>query len=434
MSMRRVAILSVGDELVLGQIDDSNARWLAQHLQTIGCAPSERRTVTDDITLIARAMGELAATHFALIVTGGLGPTRDDLTRDALLEVVDQGGAFVQDADAIAHLHAWFEGRGRVMPPTNLRQALRPASARMLANPLGTAPGIAATSASGCMIFCLPGPPSEMRPMFDACVAPLIRDHAHVVLTAALHTVGLGESSIGERLGSLMARDREPSVGTTASDGIVSVRVRSSGLEADARAALELTINACREQLGDIIFGRDDETLAAVVGAMLHAKQLTLATAESCTGGLIGSMITDVAGSSAFYRGGFITYENARKTADLGVAVELLELHGAVSHEVAMSMARGALRVCTADIAIATTGIAGPSGGSVAKPVGTVYIAIALRGSSVISRRFAIPGDRAAVRRRSALLALASVRTILLGAPTKNLLWSEAEAPRVEAL
>jgi nicotinamide-nucleotide amidase len=253
-----------------------------------------------------------------------------------------------------------------------------------------------------------------------------------VVATAALHTIGLGESSVGELLGDLMKRGREPSVGTTASDGIVSIRLRATGSREAAHAALEADVAACRTRVGSVIFGRDGETLASVVGAMLLERGLTLATAESCTGGLLGARVTDVPGSSAWYAGGFVTYANARKVTDLGVRETTLRDHGAVSHETAIEMARGALARTGASIALSTTGVAGPSGGSDAKPVGTVYIALAERGGSIYSRRFHFPGDRATVRSRTAHLALASARFALLGEATRALLWAEGEACRVE--
>lgn len=431
MSERRVAVLSVGDELVLGQIEDTNASWLARELRAIGAMPGERRTVGDDRAELARALGELARAHAAVIVTGGLGPTLDDLTREALLDVVDAGGSLVEDPAGVEHLRGWFERRGRAMPASNARQALRPRESRLLDNPNGTAPGIAARTASGCAIFCLPGPPNEMKPMFERFVAPALRGE-QVVLTAALHTIGVGESVLAERLGELMVRGREPSVGTTASDGIVTIRVRASGGADAARAALDATVAECMSRAGSIVYGRDGEPLASVVGRMLVERAMTLATAESCTGGLVGAFVTDIAGSSAWYRGGFVTYENDRKQADLGVRAETLAAHGAVSHETAIEMARGALSRAGASIALSTTGIAGPSGGSDAKPVGTVFVAVALKDGGVYSRRFHFPGDRITVRRRTAHLALACARFALLGEPTKPLLWSEAEAVRAE--
>ncbi|MCE2884654.1 MAG: competence/damage-inducible protein A [Planctomycetaceae bacterium] len=426
-----VAILSVGDELVLGQIEDTNAAWLARALQAIGRTPGERRTVGDDRRALADALRALASTHAAVILTGGLGPTLDDLTREALLDVVSPGAALVEDEAGVEHLRGWFERRGRPMPASNLRQAMRPPAARLLANPHGTAPGIAA-EAGACRIYCLPGPPNEMKPMFDNLVAPGLRDDANVVATAALHSIGLGESALAELLGELMVRGREPSVGTTASDGIVSIRVRATGAPDVARRALEETVAQCLSRAGSVVYGRDGEPLASVVGRMLAERKLTISTAESCTGGMLGSFITDVAGSSAWYVGGAVTYANERKIVDLGVPAATIEAHGAVSHETAIAMARGALARFETDLAIATTGVAGPGGGSEAKPVGTVYVAVARRDGDVFSRRFHFPGDRTTVRRRTAHLALACTRFLLLGEGARSLLWSEGEAVRVE--
>lgn len=431
MTQRRVAILSVGDELVLGQIEDTNASWLARELQRHGAMPGERRTVGDDAEALARAMRELADSHGALVVTGGLGPTLDDLTRDALGALVDPGAALVEDPAGVEHLRDWFERRGRTMPASNLRQAARPRSARLLHNPHGTAPGLAAARGA-CLVFCLPGPPNEMRPMFERFVAPEVRSEARVVLTAALHSIGLGESVLGEKLGELMQRGREPSVGTTASNGIVTIRIRSSGEPDAARAALDATVAECLRRAGSVVYGRDGDPLAAVVGRMLVERGATLATAESCTGGMLGGLVTDIAGSSAWYLGGFVTYANERKVADLAVPESTLARFGAVSHDTAIAMCRGALARTGARFAIATTGIAGPGGGSESKPVGTVYIAVAERGGSAWSRRFHFPGDRATVRSRTAHLALASLRFALLGQADRPLLWSEGEAVRVE--
>lgn len=429
MTTARVAVISVGDELVLGQIEDTNAAWIARELQLIGAMPAERRTVGDDRAALARALDELALAHDAVIVTGGLGPTLDDLTREALLDAVDPGGELVEDPAGVEHLRSWFERRGRAMPSSNIRQALRPRSARLLANPNGTAPGIAAVHPSGSRIFCLPGPPGEMKPMFAAEIASSLRGGS-VVLTTALHTIGMGESVLAERLGELMVRGREPSVGTTASDGIVTIRVRASGDPVIAGSRLAQTVADCESRAGTIIYGRDGEPLASVVGRLLCGRGLTLTTAESCTGGLLGAFITEIAGSSAWYAGGFVTYANERKISDLGVSASTIEAHGAVSHETAVEMARGAIARTGSSVAIATTGIAGPGGGSSEKPVGTVFVAVAVRGGSIHSRRFNFPGDRTTVRRRTAHLALAFARFVLIGEAERPLLWGEAEAVR----
>ncbi len=428
-----VAILSVGDELALGQIEDTNASWIARALVAIGATPGERRTVGDDRAAIAAAMRALASTHAALVVTGGLGPTLDDLVRDALGDLADPQAALVEDPAGVEHLRDWFERKGRPMPASNLRQAMRPPSARLLPNPHGTAPGLAVATA-GMQVFCLPGPPGEMRPMFDAVVVPALGRPGAVVATAALHTIGLGESTVADRLGELMVRGREPSVGTTASDGVVTVRLRATGERAQAEAALEAVVADCRARLGAFVFGRDHETLAASVGALLGTDGRMLATAESCTGGLVGAALTEVAGSSAWYAGGFVTYANQRKVADLGVRESTIDTHGAVSHETAIEMARGACRRTGADASVATTGVAGPSGDSPSKPVGTVYVAVASPDGWIYSRRFGFPGDRATVRSRTVRLALSAVRFALLGEPRQPFLWSEGEAVRAERL
>ena len=427
----RVALLSIGDELVLGQIEDTNASWLARELQAIGAMPGERRTVGDDRGEIARTMRELATNHRAIVMTGGLGPTLDDLTRESLGDVVDPGAQLLTDPAGAEHLRGWFETRGRPMPQSNLRQAMRPPSARLLDNPEGTAPGLAA-HIGACAVFCLPGPPNEMRPMFARAVAPVLREEGRAVLTAALHTIGAGESVLAEQLGELMQRGREPSVGTTASNGIVTIRIRSSGPSAEARVALAATVDECTARVGSIIYGRDGEALAAAVGRLLSDRGLSLATAESCTGGLLGALVTEVAGSSAWFQGGFVTYANERKVNDLGVRSATIERFGAVSAETAIEMARGCLTATGADIAISTTGIAGPGGASETKPVGTVFVAIAMRDGGTYARRFQFPGDRATIRSRTAHLALACARFTLLGEPERRLLWSESEVVRVE--
>jgi nicotinamide-nucleotide amidase len=260
----------------------------------------------------------------------------------------------------------------------------------------------------------------------------VLRQEGRAVLTAALHTIGLGESVLAEQLGELMQRGREPSVGTTASNGIVTIRIRSSGPSAEARVALAATVDECTARVGSIIYGRDGEPLAAAVGRLLSDRGLSLATAESCTGGLLGALVTEVAGSSAWFQGGFVTYANERKVNDLGVRSATIERFGAVSAETAIEMARGCLTATGADIAISTTGIAGPGGASETKPVGTVFVAIAMRDGATYARRFQFPGDRATIRSRTAHLALACARFTLLGEPERRLLWSESEVVRVE--
>lgn len=452
-SSPRAAILAIGDEIVLGQQLDTNSQWLGAELAKVGYLASEHRTVADDRGAIASALRDLAARCEAIVVTGGLGPTLDDLTRDALGDVVTPGVALVEDADALANLARWFGARGRTMSPSNRLQALRPTTARMLDNPNGTAPGLAA-AVGACKVFCLPGPPREMQPMFRDFVLSALRaaddcgdgsaaDDAPVILTASIAQIGLGESVAAERLGPLMERTRNPSVGTTASGGVVTARIRSEGPRRNAERALAEVVAEVHRHWAPYAFGAAASDLVPAIGALLVARGGSLAVAESCTGGLLGATIVDVAGSSAFFVGGYLTYSNALKELDLAVDSALLAAHGAVSAPVATAMARGALQRSNATCALAITGIAGPHGGTPAKPVGTVFIALAQRGAtgsgtlpatSASARHFRISGDRRDVRERSALLALQWLRLELLRAQSlqansslPTLIWEVAE-------
>ncbi len=411
----QASILSIGDELTLGQTVDTNAAWLSARLVERGVVTRRHVTVPDDREAIARAVRQAAGEVELVLVTGGLGPTSDDLTRQALADVL--GAPLELDAAALARIEAFFRARGRPMTPSNRVQAMIPAGADGLDNPCGTAPGIKLRMEQTTVIA-MPGVPAEMQAMFELHVAPLLADQSgRVILTAALRTFGLGESQVGERLGELMDRARNPKVGTTVSGGVVSVRVRSEfPAAAEARAALEATVSEIRRRLDHWIFGEGDATLAEAVGRLLRERGRTLATAESCTGGLVGKMLTDAPGSSAYYLGGWIVYADAVKREALGVPAELLAGAGAVSEPVARGLAREALRRSRADYALALTGIAGPAGGSAGKPVGTVWIALA-RGNpeapDIRAERFVFPGARAMVRERAAKTALNMLRLAL---------------------
>jgi nicotinamide-nucleotide amidase len=293
-----------------------------------------------------------------------------------------------------------------------------PKGASILWNHNGTAPGLRATMGDT-TIFVMPGVPKEMFAMFDRDVFPFIRERSDgaVILQKTLHTFGVGESTVAERLGSAMMRGRNPSVGTTVSGGIVSVRInaRFESLER-AQKEMDATAVACRESLGSIVFGEDSQTLHEVVSKMLREAKQTVATAESCTGGLVAKLLTDIGGSSAFFKEGWVTYTNDAKVRQLGVMEETLKDHGAVSEQVATEMARGARERAGVDFAIAVSGIAGPEGGTETKPVGTVCFGFA-HPEGVLTRTFVFPGDREWVRDRSAKMALTMLRYHLLGEP-----------------
>lgn len=432
----QAAILSIGDELTLGENLNTNSQWLAHELGRYGVMTVEHRTVDDDRARIAIAARELAERCDVLIVTGGLGPTDDDLTRDALNDVTAAGKPMAVDEEARGWLIRWFSKRSWPMPEANLRQAMRPEPMRCLSNPHGTAPGLAGEF-SGCLIFALPGPPREMRPMFaDHVAAALGRTDGDAILSAKVNEFGLGESDAAERLLEMTSRDRRPLIGTTASESIVSARIRARGVRSEIEPLIESDCIEIQQRWWPYAFGRDDETLEEVIGALLTERGRTLATAESCTGGWLGKRLVDVAGSSAFYIGGWVTYSNEMKEQMLSVPMELIDRHGAVSREVAETMAIGALERSGADEALAISGVAGPSGGTKHKPIGTVHIALTRRARSettVHARHFIFAGDRTTIRDRSVKAALQMLRFALLDVDESHpLLWERVKRPDVQ--
>ncbi len=432
----RAAIVSIGDELTRGQCLDTNSRWLADRLMSLGIETIEHATIPDDRAATADTLRRLASAAPLIITTGGLGPTLDDLTRQALADVLDE--QLIADAEALEALARRFASRGRTLNEIQKIQACRPPSARMLRNDWGTAPGLHALLAvgAGADIFCLPGPPGEMQPMFEQSVVPALRpDPSTTVRTRLVHLIGLPEGEAAMRLGPLMDRSRNPLVGITVAGLVLTCRVRYAG-PLDGAAAdreVERTVSAIHGALGPFIFGKDDDTLATVIIRELVARRRTLAVVESCTGGMLGQMLTDVPGSSEAFIGGWITYSNRLKHELVGVPEQDLAAHGAVSEQTARAMAVGGLEKSGADHCLAVTGVAGPGGGSSAKPVGTVFISHAWRctgpppspATASEVRRFLIMGDRDSVRDRSARSALAVLLFALRppDAPATRLVW-----------
>lgn len=420
-------VLSVGDELVLGQALDTNSRWISERLMTLGVRPVQHATVPDDLEGQAEAMTRMARTGDVVIATGGLGPTMDDLTRHALARAM--GDEVVEDAEALAFLHDLENKRGRTLTPERRAQALRPSRGTTIPNAFGTAPGLRAVI-DGADVFCLPGPPREMRPMFEQHVVPALRP-AERVLTRVLRTYGLPEADAGARLADLMERGANPTVGTTASGGIVSVRLRATGN--DAERLLDDAERAVRERLGWCVFGGEEETLESLAVRLLRERGERVVCAESCTGGLLAGAITSVSGSSDVFDGGLITYRDEVKVRELGIDPAMIQEHGVVSTRVARAMAEGVLNTTPGERAqhgIGITGIAGPTGERPGKPVGTVCIGYAQRGAPTEVRRFLIAGDRDDVRARSVTAALGMLTMRLRGVePEGELLWEVDDAP-----
>ena len=430
----RAAVLSIGDELTLGQISERNAGWIAQEFLRRGFLVMEHRTVSDDRAAISAAILQLVTEAAIVVITGGLGPTDDDLTREALADALG-GVALVEDADARESLRKRFEERGRQMPPMNAKQALCPVGAKCIPNSNGTAPGLSARIGKA-IVFCLPGPPNEMQPMVREAILPVVDSMVDLAggvsaNVCAIHSCGLPESVAAERIRPMMDRSANPLAGTTASGAIVTARIRAFG-SAARDGSLERAAQEVEHAWAPYVFGRDETTLAQALGEILLRTNDQIAVAESCTGGGIGAFLTSAAGSSSWFGGGWITYSNEMKSRLLGVPPELFELHGAVSESVACAMALGAAERANTRFAVSVTGIAGPDGGTETKPVGTVWIAVADRSETnpskrVNARSFLFTGDRATIRERTVRVAVQLVRLAAIGQSDIPVLW---EVPR----
>ncbi|MBI4878499.1 MAG: CinA family nicotinamide mononucleotide deamidase-related protein [Planctomycetes bacterium] len=413
---RTAAILSVGEEILAGDIADANAREVAEALRQRGLALRLLCCAGDRAEDIAAALDLAARSAALVVVTGGLGPTRDDVTRAGLARAA--GEDLVEDGVALAAILGFFERLGRPMAESNRLQALRPRSARAIPNALGTAPGLEMVL-HGAAVFALPGVPAEMRLMLGQAVLPWVEERCAAPSRAARVRVqahGLPESEAGERVADLMGRDADPLVGITVSAGIITVSVTSRRGDARAgRADVERVATEIERRLGASAFARDGETLEEAVVRLLLGRGLKLALAESCTGGLVARLIARVPGASGTLLEGTVAYANEAKARRLGVEAELIERCGAVSADVALSMARGAAVQAGAQVAVSTTGIAGPGGGSPEKPVGLVHFGLWLNGREW-TRRVLFTGDREMIQLRAAHFALDMARRGVLQA------------------
>lgn len=371
-------ILCIGTELLLGNITNGNARWLAEELAGLGIPHHRQGVVGDNRGRVMEAVREASSRCRLLITTGGLGPTPDDLTTEAIAAAFDT--PLVEHGEIWADIQARLSGRGRPCAPSNRKQALLPQGAEVLPNASGTAPGMIWSPCLGFTVITFPGVPSEMRAMWQATADPWLRQNGladGLFASRMLRFWGVGESTLAEQVADLLALGN-PTVAPYAGAGEVKLRItaRATNLPA-AEALLQPVEQELRQRTGDACFGSDADSLASVVLALLRQRGQTLAVAESCTGGGIGAALAAVPGASDGFLGGVIAYANAVKQAVLGVPLELLERHGAVSDAVALAMAQGVRQLTGATWAIAVTGIAGPGGGTPEKPVGLVHIAIA---------------------------------------------------------
>ncbi len=424
----KAEILTIGDELLRGEIVDSNKSLLSDRLLGLDVQTRYHVSVCDDPEDMTDAFRRAAARSDVVLVSGGLGPTRDDLTTEVLAQTFDR--PLVLDETALETIRAFFRGVGREMTENNAKQARFPEGAEVLPNPIGTAPGFLLV-VEGAAFFCMPGVPRELERMMDEQVIPRIAklraraagaqrgraersSEGRVVRAALLRTFGMGESTLDDELKDIAASG-DVSLGfrTAFPDNYLRPLARAATVE-EAEAKLAQLCDAIRERLGPLVYSEGDETLPAVVGRLLREHGRTIAVAESCTGGLVAERITEVPGASDYFTGGVVVYANAAKTALLGVPEAMLAEHGAVSEPVARAMAEGARTRFAADFGVATTGISGPGGGSPEKPLGLVHVALAREGGTH-SDHFVFPLDRSRHRLLTAQIALDWVRRALLG-------------------
>lgn len=411
-------VLSIGTELTRGELVNSNAAWLASELTALGFEVTEHDTVDDDRGRIAAAVERMAGKTRVLVCTGGLGPTTDDVTTEAVAGAL--GVRMARDEVSLEHIRRRLEKFGRTMSATNAKQADFPDGADILPNPVGTAPGFG-VRVGECMAYFLPGVPREMKKMFEDQVAPRVRGMAsNTQYQLRMRTFGLPESVVGEKLAGVEQDFPGTIIGYRAHFPEIEVKVLAKGASSSAaRDACERATAEVRARLGGYVFGDADDTFAGVVGRALRAKNWTLAIAESCTGGLVGHMLTREPGASDYLLLDAVTYANSAKARVLGVDEETIRWHGAVSPEVATAMALGAKRVSGADVALALTGVAGPSGGSEQKPVGTVFLAITRPDGTTDVKHRVFPGERLQIQTLASYAGLQLVRELCATRPSE---------------
>jgi len=427
--MTKASIVSIGNELLSGQTIDTNASWLSGRLLSIGIPVVSFYTVGDDTDAIIRSFNLASSDADLVLATGGLGPTDDDLTRQALAKFLDT--ELQLKNELLQKIQDFFANRNLQMPQKCTIQAYMPAGAKALANSLGTAPGIMAevnpvrklgrgpkgrsflsNGVKGKLFIALPGVPSEMKQMFEEVVFPELKRFTteHAVVVRKLKCFGAGESNIAELLGNLCRRGRNPLINCTAEHGVITLHIIATAKDKiQAQQMAEKDEKLLTDKLGELIYGTGDQTLAEVVGEKLAQQKKTIAVAESCTGGCLAKLLTDIPGASRYFTHGWVTYSNGAKTSELGVPADLIEKHGAVSGQVAHAMAQCARKRAGTAFAIGITGIAGPTGGSEQKPVGLVYISVD-SDNGCETKRLIFSHGRDFIRLRAAQTALNMLR------------------------
>jgi nicotinamide-nucleotide amidase len=407
--MLKAEIIAIGSELLTPHRTDTNSLWLTERLNSIGINVHQKTIVGDEENRLEEAIRDAISRSDVIISTGGLGPTEDDITRKVFARVT--GRQLRLDYEILEGIRHRLTSRGFQMTPNNERQALVPHGAIPLANPNGTAPGLRLDQ-DGKLLVLLPGPPRENQPMFDTYIMPELEKLSRGVRIGKrlLKVTGMGESQLDDKIAPIYKQYTNPTTTILFTDSEIELHLTATAESAArAEALVEELTDKLEEAIGNHCYSTKGEQLEEVIGWRLRLKQYTLATAESCTGGLVAERITRVPGASDYFTGSIVSYTNEVKMKLLGVPAEMLEQHGAVSGEVAEAMARGVKQRTGATIGLSVTGIAGPGGGTQAVPVGTVYIGLADDVTST-NRRLVLPGDRHLIRWRASTAALEMVR------------------------
>ena len=407
-------IIAIGSELLTPERSDTNSLWLTEKLNEIGIEVKLKAVVGDDALRLEETIRDATKRSNVVVTTGGLGPTEDDITRQTAAKAV--GKELVFREDVLAEISQKFWRLGREMPETNKRQAFVIEGAEVLPNPNGSAPGMIFNPLDDKFLIVLPGPPREMKPMFETAVLPRLKEKAGeiVVKRRVLRVAGMGESALDEQIAPIYKQYENPQTSILFNRSEIEIWLIARGKsEAEAENLLDELSAKITKKLGVAVFATHGEQMEEVVARLLTEQKKTLATAESCTGGLISERLTELPGSSEFFIEGVASYSNQAKIRVLGVPAEIIEKYGAVSAECAEAMAKGIRERAETDLAISVTGIAGPGGGSAEKPVGLVYIGFSSE-KETFSRKFMLPGDRHLIRWRSSQAALDLLRRKLL--------------------
>jgi nicotinamide-nucleotide amidase len=409
--MASVEIVTIGTEILLGHIVDTNAAFIARRLADAGIDVFAKHSVGDNTDRLASMLEGALARADGVITTGGLGPTVDDLTKDAVSRAV--GRPLLLHEPSLRAIEARFAAMGRTMTENNRRQAILPAQSTVLHNPHGTAPGFVALRDDGKFVASMPGVPREMMPMLTERLIPWLTQRFEVrsaIFTRTLHTVGIGESELDRRIEDLFRTLENPKIALLAHSGRVDVKIMAKAADAASAETMLAPLAAqLRARIGSGYFGDDETTLESAIVGELVRRRRTIGTAESCTGGAVADALVGVAGASQTFRGSIVAYANDIKVDLLGVPEATLAAAGAVSEETALAMALGARRRLDVDIAVSTTGIAGPDGGSPDKPVGLVWFGYAGPDGEAEAVKLNFPGTRADVRLRAATAALSLI-------------------------